>query len=127
MQIDAKNPVLYYYILSFEAYTAGFVLLQIVANLVAQNFYLWFWAYEAKVYHFAWYLEKGPKKPIKTMEYCILVHMMSFYSRKAPKIISERDHFNLDQCAVHSGRVIKGEGNKTVPIDRNEWKVLCDW
>ena len=26
--------------------------------------------------------------------------MMSLYSTKTPKIISERDHFNLDQCAL---------------------------
>ena len=34
---------------------------------------------------------------------------------------------------MHSGRVIKGEGDKTVPTDRNEWKfgisfeILSEW
>ena len=27
--------------------------------------------------------------------------MQYLYSRKTPKIISERDHFNLDQCALY--------------------------
>ena len=40
---------------------------------------------------------------------------------------------NKDKGALHSGRVIKGEGDKTVPIDRNEWnfgiffEILSEW
>ena len=45
-------------------------------------------------------IRKSPEKPKKTLKYCIFAHMMSLYSRKTPKIISERDHFNLDQCAL---------------------------
>ena len=28
--------------------------------------------------------------------------------------------YNLSNCTMHSGRIIKGEGDKTVPTDRNE-------
>ena len=32
--------------------------------------------------------------------------MLPLYSRKAPKIISEQDYFNLDQCALEPSSVI---------------------
>ena len=44
--------------------------------------------------------QKEPRKPKKKLENCIFVHMMSLYTKKRPKIISEQDRFNLDQCAL---------------------------
>ena len=58
--LSLNNPPYNYQL--FEAYIAGFVLLQIVAKLVAQISHLLFWAYEAKVYQFALQLEKSPEK-----------------------------------------------------------------
>ena len=49
---------------------------------------------------FCMIIRKEPRKPKKTMKYFIFFHMMSLYSIKALKIISEWDHFNLDQCNV---------------------------
>ena len=40
---------------------------------------------------------------------------------------------SIQSGPVHSGRVIKGEGDKTVPIERNEWQfgiflqILSEW
>ena len=48
----------------------------------------------SKIVSFCMIIIKVPRKPKKTLEYFIFVH-----SRKAPKIISERDHSNLDQFA----------------------------
>ena len=43
---------------------------------------------------------KVPRKPKKTLEYCTFVHLMSLYSRKAQKNISEREPFKSGPVCV---------------------------